>query len=392
MANTYVRDAPSVKEEEGGLGAVPGPRPRPFRVLSLDGGGMRGVYASTYLGELAEAFARKRHVPALDVGKGFDLIVGTSTGGIVACALAAGVPLRDVVALYREHGAAIFPMKLPTRFRFSLITQLFTRPAALASGARALREILEARFGNETLEDVYTRRRIALAIPAVEMNRHHSWVFKTPHHPNTNGRDNRYRLADVCLATTAAPLFRSLAPLDDPNGGASYFVFADGGLWANNPVIVGLVEALELATPEQPIEIFALGTCGRPAGQRIDRGDVHRGLVAWKFGGEAAAVSLDAQEFAFDNIARMLSRHLDHPCTVIRFPRGQIPADVMQYLDLDETRSAAADALINQARHDVNMTNSVCGDPGHHEGQLICGLFMDLPVLATPEISPHPTS
>jgi hypothetical protein len=220
------------------------------------------------------------------------------------------------------------------------------------------------------------------------MNRHHSWVFKTPHHPNTNGRDNRYRLADVCLATTAAPLFRSLAPLDDPHGGPSYFVFADGGLWANNPVIVGLVEALELAAPDQPIEIFALGTCARPAGRRIDRADVHRGLLAWKFGGEAAAVSLDAQEFAFDNIARMLSHHLDHPCTVIRFPRGQIPADVMQYLDLDETRLEAADALINQARHDVNMTNSVCGDPGHREGQLIDRLFRGLPVSAVADTSP----
>ena len=81
--------------------------PRPFRVLTLDGGGMRGVYTSTYLGELADAFARKRRVAALDVGKGFDLIAGTSTGGIVACALASGIPLRDVVSLYKERGRAI---------------------------------------------------------------------------------------------------------------------------------------------------------------------------------------------------------------------------------------------------------------------------------------------
>jgi hypothetical protein len=219
------------------------------------------------------------------------------------------------------------------------------------------------------------------------MNRHHSWVFKTPHHPNTNGRDNPYRLADVCLATTAAPLFRSLAPIDDPYGGASYFVFADGGLWANNPVIVGLVEALELAAPGQPIEVFALGTCGRPAGRHIDRAKVHRGLVDWKLGGEAAVVSLDAQEFAFDNIARMLSRHLDRPCTVVRFPRGEIPADLMQYLDLDETRPAAAEALINQARHDVHLTNSICGESDHREGRLICTLFEDLPLAVIPEVS-----
>jgi hypothetical protein len=365
---------------------------QPFRVLTLDGGGMRGVYTATYLGELAEAFARKRRTAPLDVGKGFDLIVGTSTGGIVGCALAAGVPLRDVVTLYREHGAAIFPMKLPTGLNLSIISQLLKRRAALARGARALREVLTARFGNETLEEVYRRRGIALAIPAVEMNRNHSWVFKTPHHPNTNGRDNRYRLVDVCLATTAAPLFRSLAPIDDPNGGPSYFVFADGGLWANNPVIVGLVEALEIAAPRQSIEIFALGTCARPGGQRIDRTAVDRGLLEWKFGGEAAAVSLDAQEFAFDNIARMLSRHLDRPCTVMRFPREQIPADILQYLDLDETRQEAAEALINQARHDANMTNSACGDPQHGVGRLICGLFEDLPEVAVPETSTHTVS
>ena len=57
---------------------------------------MNQGYTSTYLGELADAFARKRRVAALDIGKGFDLIVGTRTGGIVACAIAAGVPLRDV--------------------------------------------------------------------------------------------------------------------------------------------------------------------------------------------------------------------------------------------------------------------------------------------------------
>jgi patatin-like phospholipase len=365
---------------------------RPFRVLSLDGGGMRGVYTATYLCELAESFARKRRTRRLDIGRGFDLIVGTSTGGIVACALAAGIPLGDVVSLYREHGAAIFPKKLPTGFGVSLIAQLATRRRALARGTAALQAVLEARFGDETLQGVYSKRGIALAITAVEMNRHHSWVFKTPHHPNTNGRDNRYRLADVCLATTAAPLFRSLAPLDDPNGGPGYFVFADGGLWANNPVIVGLVDALEVAAPGQRIELFALGTCGRPAGQRIDRSDVDRGLLEWKFGGEAAMLSLDAQEFAFDNIARMLSRHLDRPCTVMRFPRAQIPADVLQFLDLDETRSEAAEALIAQARHDVNMTNSVCGDPNDREGRLLCGLFEDLPETGVSELSTNETT
>jgi patatin-like phospholipase/acyl hydrolase len=74
----------------------------PFRVLSLDGGGMRGTYTATYLDKIADTFARRRNVGALDIGAGFDLIVGTSTGGIIAAALATGVPLSDIVALYVE--------------------------------------------------------------------------------------------------------------------------------------------------------------------------------------------------------------------------------------------------------------------------------------------------
>ncbi len=77
---------------------------QPFRVLSLDGGGMRGTYTATYLDRVASTFAKRRGLEALDIGAAFDLIVGTSTGGIIASALAKGVPLSDVVTLYQEHG------------------------------------------------------------------------------------------------------------------------------------------------------------------------------------------------------------------------------------------------------------------------------------------------
>ena len=63
---------------------------------------MRGTYTATYLDRVAVAFAKRRGITALDLGAAFDLIVGTSTGGIIACALAAGVPLSDIVNSLRR--------------------------------------------------------------------------------------------------------------------------------------------------------------------------------------------------------------------------------------------------------------------------------------------------
>jgi uncharacterized protein len=353
---------------------------KPFRVLSLDGGGMRGTYTAAYLSCVAAAFAKARDIPAIDIGKAFDLIVGTSTGGIIGCALAADVSLLDVIDLYRKHGPAIFPQRLPTGI-LGVIAQHWSRPRALQLGAEALRRALEDCLGNETILGVYERRGIALAITAVEMGQHRSWVFKTPHLSSSNGRDNHYRLVDVCLATSAAPVYRSMAAIERPDG-PGLNIFVDGGLWANNPVLVGLVDALGMTEAEQRIEIYCLGTCPLPAGEQVPRNAIARGLVDWRFGGAAAGLAIDAQEFAYDHVARMLAKHVDRDCEIVRFPRERVPAALAQYLEMDDTRAEAVDALVNQARSDADMTNSYCADPYSREGRLIKQLFSDAPQAA----------
>jgi predicted acylesterase/phospholipase RssA len=360
----------------------------PFRVLSLDGGGMRGTYTATYLDKVVATFAKRRGVDALDIGATFDLIVGTSTGGIIAAALAIGLPLTDIVALYVKHGTAIFSRPLPTG-AVRAVFDIPKRPPALAAGTAALRAALIDRLGTKTLGQVYSERGIALAIPAVEMSQHRGWVFKTPHLKETNHRDDDYTLVDVCLATTAAPVYRSLAAIDHPeNNTGGFNVFVDGGLWANNPVLVGLIDALDMTESGQEIHIFSLGTCPLPAGEQISKAAVNRGLPDWKFGGEAAGLAVDAQQFAFDHMAKKLARHVDRKCTVIRFPSEKVPAALIPYLSLDETRHEAIYALINQARTDADMTNSKCSyvdtDP---EAALICALFDSAPVRTDPLVS-----
>lgn len=356
----------------------------PLRVLSLDGGGMRGTYTATYLDRVATGFATRRGLASLDIGAAFDLIVGTSTGGIIACALAVGIPLSEIVELYKEQGPAIFPRPMPSDF-VSVTVDLYKRQEALAAGTASLRQALTAKLKAKTLGQVYAERGIALAIPAVELSQHRGWVFKTPHLQGTNHRDDNYTLVDVCLATTAAPVYRSLAVVNHPDAGDGFNVFVDGGLWANNPVMVGLIEALDLAHRQQEIQIFCLGTCPMPSGEQISKTDVHRGLSEWRFGGEAAVLGIDAQQFAFDHMAKKIARHVDCKCTVIRFPSDKVPAALIPYLGLDETRPKAVDALINQARSDADMTNSKCAyADADLEAALICSLFDSAPARTNP--------
>ena len=352
--------------------------PKRLRVLSIDGGGMRGLYTASYLASLAQRYAVTREVSELDIGAGFDLIAGTSTGAIVACALAVGLPLGRVVALYREHGPEIFPRKVPRKMGASLLCQAWSRPRHLKAGAVALENALRAELGSKTLGNVWKDRNIALTIPAVEMARHHAWVFKTPHLPNTKHRDDGYSLADICLATTAAPIYRSLARIENPDT-RGHHVFADGGLWGNNPVLVGLIDALGMTTPSDRIEIFCLGTCPRPEGEMIGPNDLDRGFAGWRFGGSVVTLTLDAQEFAFDHMARMIAQYVDRDCRIVRFPHGKVPAEIMKHLDLDETDSAAMDALETQAQADVHETLSRCGDTTDTEGQLLHSLLSELP-------------
>lgn len=353
-----------------------------MKVLSIDGGGMRGVYSATYLAALEQATVARRGLPAgLDIGKAFDLIVGTSTGAIIGCGLALGLTPQSMADLYRMHGPEIFPKKVPGGIGPQSLWKMMRWQSYIRRGERALRSALEGTFGKATIGSLWNSRKIALAIPSVKLGNYKPWVFKTPHLLNSNHRDDGYSLVDVCMATSAAPIFRSLAALDSPQGNG-FDVFADGGLWANNPALVALAEALRMVGEEDDsVEIFCLGTCGKPEGEVIAKSEVNRSIMGWRFGANAAKLSVAAQEQAFDDTVRMLIPHLKKKVQIVRFPANKIPGALLKYLDLDETSTMGLEQLSAQARADADLFNASL-QRGEMEAIHINELFNSMPVRA----------
>jgi len=239
----------------------PWPQGRPFRILSIDGGGIRGVFPAAFLAELESRF-----LGGASIANHFDMIAGTSTGGIIALALAHGMTARQALNIYLERGERIFPpaaalSKVPRMLRWVF------KPK---HNQAALKEELLRIFGDKVLDDAVTR----LVIPSFEGRHGEPFLYKTPHHPDYQ-KDRHKKFAHVALHTTAAP---SYYPGVEDDG----YVMIDGGVWANNPVMNALVDGLacfDLA--REDVRILSLGT--GEATFTVDERARNGGIKDWAF-------------------------------------------------------------------------------------------------------------
>jgi patatin-like phospholipase/acyl hydrolase len=227
-----------------------------MRILAIDGGGIRGLIPALVLTELERRAGRR-------VFELFDLIAGTSTGGILACALCAPDPLpaSELVKLYEDEGPEIFDRSLFQRIRTAegLLDEKYD-DAALD---RALERFLQHKRLSDT--------RPELLVPTYDTALPGPYFFKTTKARETPADDD-FPLSVVARATSAAPTY-----FEPVEAGARSLL--DGGVFAANPAMCGLAEALNRVAPRDVV-LLSLGT-----GERTHRrsfGEVKDwGLARW---------------------------------------------------------------------------------------------------------------
>jgi len=203
-----------------------------MNILTIDGGGIRG-YFSAYLLE------RIQQELNIDFSGYFDLIAGTSTGSIIAAALATDYPIEEVTKIYKEKGNNIFK---PKCFSFGGILKA-------KYSKKCLIEELEKVFFDKTLSDTNTR----LLIPAIDLINSQVHVFKS-NYLDEFVRDVNVPIKDAVLASCSAPTYFKPTTIDP-------FLLADGGLWANDPSLVSYVEAIgKLKVPADEVRILSIGS------------------------------------------------------------------------------------------------------------------------------------
>ena len=214
------------------------------RILTIDGGGIRGTFPAAFLANLEQDLDQP-------IGSYFDLISGTSTGGIIAIGLALGMSAAEILQLYENKGPAIFaqtrsglPGWLARRFRFG--RWLFWGPKY---NGEPLRDALIEVLGERRIGEARTR----LLIPAWHPQTQGVYIFKTAHHPRLR-TDYKELAVDAAMATAAAPTYFTQHITANDVG------LVDGGLWANNPIGIAVVEAIAtLGWPADELKVLSIG-------------------------------------------------------------------------------------------------------------------------------------
>jgi uncharacterized protein len=235
----------------------------PFQILSLSGGGYLGLYTISILAEFERRIGRP-------IASCFNLLAGTSVGGIIALALAAEKSTDQIRVAFERNGTSIFsPRPAPTTRLGELVDFFRSFRSAKYRSEPLRRTIVQILGGDISMGDLTH----PVIIPSVNLTKGKPQIFKTDHHPDFKV-DHLRRVIDVALATSAAPTYFPIATIGDE-------MFADGGLFANSPDLVALHEA-EYFFQQNVADVFILsvGTTTSRFSFSHARG-LNLGTLAW---------------------------------------------------------------------------------------------------------------
>ena len=281
------------------------------RILSIDGGGIRGIIPAMVLSELERRTGRP-------IASLFDLIAGTSTGGLLALGLAVGdesgkpkYKASDMIALYREEAQTIFPRNF---FKEALAT--FAGPKYPEVGIEG---VLKSRFGSARLKDALTD----VLITSYDLERGEAILFKSREAKIDSQQD--YPMWQLARGTSAAPTYFSPIKVvpDDPN--LPYLALIDGGVYANNPALTAYAEAVKHhLEPDTQIVVVSLGTGALT--HRIPYEDAVRwGALEWAV--PILNILFDEGSAGVDRVMRRLLDVASDPPAYFRFQGDLDPSD-----------------------------------------------------------------
>ena len=307
-----------------------------FKVLALDGGGYRGLYTAIVLREI------EQHNGSL--AEHFDLLCGTSVGALIALGLAAGRSAEEAVTFFETCGPEIFP-------RGPWFARLARGLRQIGIGAKyrskALEKALHSWLGNHTMAESNSY----VCIPALNFTTWSPTVLKTDHDPSLT-RDSDLLMREVARATSAAPFYFPAAAITGHPG-----LFLDGGLWANNPSLIGLIEACRFfAGPGKAygsVRILSVGTVDQTPGRSVrESGD-----LALRSGLAVLRSTLCVQERATAFAVLHLGSSLAVPAECIRIPSPEPSAEQARDIALDAATPQATATLKTLAHERAHAWN-----------------------------------
>lgn len=298
----------------------------PLRVLALSGGGFLGLYTASVLaaleGEIGEPLGRR-----------FDLIAGTSIGGVLALSLAFEIPMAQLAELFARHGPDVFSARALPRGAVGRVLDLARSVTGPKYSGAALRAALQSHLGDRRLAEASH----ALVVPAVDVGACETKVFKTPHAPQSEG-DGELRAVDVAMAACAAPAYF-------PSVRIGRRLFADGGLFAVAPDQVALHEVQHfMGIDPERVHMLSVGTATAryrpPEGVRDDAG-----AVGWLTNGRLVLTMISVQQ---QHVQAMLEDRLG-----ARYLRIDAVWPPDAGLGIDVATPAAVERLRSLARRSV---------------------------------------